>query len=368
MSARPVPDDGRPLVVADHPEIVDDLLRLAAAAAVEVELVPDAVAARRSWGSAPIVLVGAELAAAVASAGLPRRPCVVLVGGADVTAEQEEVWRLATEVGAEHVVFLPAAEPWLVDRLADAAAGPGTRRGTVVGVVGGRGGAGASVLAAALAVTAVRFGLRTMLVDADPYGGGLDLVLGGEEAEGLRWPELAGASGRLSGTALHGSLPRIGELCVLSWDRRNAGDVSPAALEAVLAAGRATSDVVVVDLPRRPDEATVHVLQVASRVLLVVPAEVRACAAAARVAHAVSAHCGDLRVVVRGPAPARLRSRDVVAALGLPLEGVMRPEPGLAAALERGVAPGGDPRGPLASLCRRVLVSLDLLPDGSAVA
>jgi hypothetical protein len=86
------------------------------------------------------------------------------------------------------------------------------------------------------------------------------------------------------------------------------------------------------------------------------------------VARAVAPHCTDLRVVVRGPAPAGLRSRDLVRVLGLPVAGVMRPERGLAAALERGEAPGGRGTGPLAELCRRVLASLDLGPDGSAVA
>jgi secretion/DNA translocation related CpaE-like protein len=144
--------------------------------------------------------------------------------------------------------------------------------------------------------------------------------------------------------------------------------VPPAAVDAVLDAGRQAGDLVVVDLPRRPDEAAVRVLQAADLVLLVVPAEVRACAAAARVVQAVAPHCTDLRVVVRGPAPAGLRSRDLVRVLGLPILGAMRPERGLAGALERGEVPGGRGTGPLAELCRTVLASLDLGPGGSAVA
>src|SRR2546421_294935 len=80
-------------------------------------------------------------------------------------------------------------EPWLVDRIADAAEGIGEPALTI-GVVGGRGGAGASTLACALAVTAARSGHRTMLIDGDPLGGGLDVLLGGERAGGLRWPDL----------------------------------------------------------------------------------------------------------------------------------------------------------------------------------
>jgi secretion/DNA translocation related CpaE-like protein len=361
----PIP--GRSLVVADDPDLLDDVVRLAAAACVEVEVAPDPCAAGASWASAPTVFVDAGLAASCVRARLPRRPRVVLVAGSRAAADEDEVWSLAAQLGAEHVVFLPAAEAWLVDRLSAAATGPGSP-GRLVGVLAGRGGGGASVLAAALAVTAVRAGVRTLLVDADPYGGGLDLVLGGEDAAGLRWPELAGMTGRVSGPALYDALPAVGELCVLSWDRGDVLSVPPTAVDAVLDAGRRAGDLVVVDLPRRPDEAAVRVLQSADLVLLVVPAEVRACAAAARVARAVTPHCTDLRVVVRGPAPAGLRSRDLVRVLGLPVAGVMRPERGLAAALERGEVPGGRGTGPLADLCRKVLASLDLGRGGSEVA
>jgi secretion/DNA translocation related CpaE-like protein len=358
---------GRPLVVAAQPELVDDLLRLAAAACVEVELAADPVAARGSWDAAPVVFVGADVGAACARARLPRRAQVVVVAGPGTSADSEQIWALATELGAEHVVFLPAAERWLVDRMAAVLTGS-RPRGALVGVVGGRGGAGASVLAAALAVTAVRTALRVLLVDADPYGGGLDLVLGGEEAAGLRWPDLAGTTGRVNGFALHDALPRVGELCVLSWDRGDILEIPPDAVEAVVDGGRGGSDLVVVDLPRRPDEAVVRVLQAADQVLLVVPAEVRACAAAARVARALTPHCADLRAVVRGPAPAGLRSGDVARSLGIRLAGVMRAEPGLAAGLERGDPPGSHVGGPLAGLCRKVLASLDLPPGGSAAA
>ena len=56
---------------------------------------------------------------------------------------------------------------WLADRFTGcAAAGPFPA--PLVGVLGGRGGAGASVLAASLALAAVRDGRRAVLVDAEP--------------------------------------------------------------------------------------------------------------------------------------------------------------------------------------------------------
>ena len=57
----------------------------------------------------------------------------------------------------------------------------------------------------------------TLLVDLDPLGGGLDLLLGAERLAGLRWPDLAGARGRLGGGMLRDALPRLDGLSLLSW-------------------------------------------------------------------------------------------------------------------------------------------------------
>jgi hypothetical protein len=62
--------------------------------------------------------------------------------------------------------------------------------------------------------------------------------------------------------------------------------------------------------------------------------------------------------VVRGPAPTGLPAEAVADALGLPLAGSLRPEPGLAAALDRGDVPPVRPRGPLAALSAQLLASV----------
>jgi secretion/DNA translocation related CpaE-like protein len=275
---------------------------------------------------------------------------VVLVGrGIDAPP-----WDLAQELGAAHVAVLPAAQAWLVDRFVDLAR-PVEHPGQLIAVLGARGGAGASVLSAGLAVTAAKAGRRVLLVDGDPLGGGLDLVLGWEGVAGLRWPALREASGRMDAPALVDALPKQGELVVLSWDRGALVAVPPEAMSAAVDAGRRGRDLVVVDLPRRMDDASVLALAAADRALLVVPAELRAAAAANRVAAAVKEHCPALSVVVRGPAPGKLTVADVVAALDLPLAGTLRPERGLAKAIEQGEAPASSGRGPLAALCRKLV-------------
>jgi secretion/DNA translocation related CpaE-like protein len=361
-----------PLLVTSDDDLLEDLLRLAAAGCAEAAVAPDPVAARSRYTTAPLVLIGLDQAPACLRARLPSRARMAVVGHSHRSASvgaaarpdvgdappeaspETLAWEYASLLGAEHVAMLPAAEPWLVDRFADAVRDP-AGGGRVVAVVGGRGGAGASVLAAALAVTGVRTGLRTMLVDADPLGGGLDLVLGWEHVHGLRWPALRATSGRVDASALVEALPGRGELVVLSWDRSEVLAAAAESMATAMDAGRRGRDLVVVDLPRHLDDAAVVALEAADRVLLVVPAELRAAAAAARVAARVGPHCPDISVVVRGPAPSELTAADVARALGFPLAGALRPEPGLARGLEHGDPPASAGRGPLAALCRHIL-------------
>jgi secretion/DNA translocation related CpaE-like protein len=345
------------LVVTADLDLLDDLLRIAAEVDVMVDVAPDATAAGRWFGAAPMVLVGIDAADDCARASLPHRSGVVLVGRYEQAGPPD--WPVALDLWAEHLATLPAAEPWLRDRIGRLSRAADAR---MVAVLGGRGGAGASVLAAGLAVTAARSGMRTLLVDADPLGGGVDLVLGWEGLDGLRWPALTQTSGRVSPPALVEVLPQRGELVVLSWDRGEVLGVPAEAMASALDAGRRGQDLVVVDLPRRLDDASVLALGAADRAFLMVPAELRACAAAARVAAVAAPHCSSLSVVVRGPAPGGLRGPDVAAALGLPLAGTLRPEPGLARGLERGQPPARDGRGPLATLCHQLLGELGLGP------
>lgn len=346
MSAEP-----RPLLVTEDPVVLDDVLRLAAAADIEVEVAHAAAHARQSWMSAPLVLIGSDLADDVAR-GRPYRRGGVLLFGDD--PDDTEIWRQAVGLGAEHVVFLPDSESWLVDRLADAAEGDEAAAHTVC-VLGGRGGAGASTLAAALAITGARNQRRTLLVDGDPLGGGIDLALGSEDSSGSRWSDFLGTRGRVSGAALRGALPQASGLLVLSAQRDDTLGIPAEAMGSVLAAARRGSDLVVVDLPRRLDEAAEEALIQCTTALILVPAEVRATVAAARVATPAARYAADVRAVVRGPAPSELSADLIAQSLGLPLAGQIRPEAGLAAAMDRGEAPARSGRGSLADFCASYL-------------
>ena len=351
---------GTILIVTEDGELLDDLLRLSAAADARVEVahsLPDHPAAPAAppaadgpapparWGDAALVLVGDDRAHGPCRA--PRRPGVLLVrrGTADAG-----VWQRAVGIGAEQVLVLPGDEQQLADRIADAAEGAG-RQALTLGVVGGRGGAGASTLACALALAAARRGERTTLVDADPLGGGLDVLLGGESTTGLRWPHLADSRGRVASAALAEALPTVHGVTLLSWDRGEPGAVPPAAASAVLAAARRGGGVVVVDLPRHTDPVTTEILRHLDLALLLVPAELRASAAARQLARRLRPAVTDLRVAVALPGPAALDGAEIARLLDLPLVGEVPTEHGLTAAVESGVPPGAEEWSPLARFC-----------------
>lgn len=349
------------LLLTRDPALVEAVRQLAEATGSALD-VRAGRPSRESWVTSPAVLVGVDLAEELDGL-LPRRAGVLLVGvqtGLVAGARADETtYERALAVGAERVAILPHSQEWVVQALADSVAA-GERCG-VVAVVGGCGGAGASVLAAAVSVVAARQDRRVLLADLDPLGGGADLLLGAEDVQGLRWPDLGHARGRVSGGMLREALPRVGDLSVLSWDR-GAPAVLPAEASAAVAAGAVRAfELVVADLPRAPDAAAQAWLRLVDLALLVVPATVRALAAAGRAVAMLDAAVPDIRLVVRGPVPAALPSELIADELGLPLFARLRPEPGLTALLERAEAPGQRGRSPLGRCAARVLDAVDRL-------
>lgn len=348
----------RPLVVTADELLLDDILRLAATAGVQVEAAADPGSARPVWSAAAVVVLGDDALSRCVAARLPRRSGVVVVSRGE---PDPAVWRQAVAVGAEQVHVLPDAEPALVRQLAESIEGGADEQseGRLLCCIGGSGGAGASVLAAGLALTAARELRRpTLLVDLDPFGGGLDLTLGGEEVGGLRWPELGATTGRVSATSLREALPTVGGVTVLSTAREQPDDIAEESVRAVLAAARRAGELAIADLPRALTPAARAVLGVADRVLLVVPARVRAAAAAASTAAALSGWTDRTEVVVRYSARSTLDAETMSRSLGLPIAGTLRSEPGLVALLDRGEPPIRRGRGPLAALCRQLLAEV----------
>ncbi|WP_280453075.1 septum site-determining protein Ssd, partial [Nocardia cyriacigeorgica] len=311
----------------------EEVRRVAAAAQRQVEERTMPVG-RHAWAGAPLVILDTPAAVACAEAGYLRRSGVVTV----TDGEPELLdWQAAAAIGAERVIALPGAAVGLIETFAER----GEHRasgGVVVAVTGACGGAGASVLSAALALRSAHTGFRghTLLIDGAPLGGGLDMLLGIEKAPGLRWPDLIVEDGRISAAALHGALPSAAPgLAVLSCGRGGSARpvIGSGAMHAVIEAGRAAGDLVVCDISAERSQHADQVLDAADLVVLVVTAGLRAVAAA----EAVSAHIGrrnpNRGLIVRGPAPGGLRGPEIAEVLDLPLLAAVRAQPGLPARL-----------------------------------
>lgn len=340
----------RPLVITEDRELLDDLVRIAAAAGAHLDVAHAPLHARPFWNQAPLVVVGEDLADALSATGPPGRGRVFLA----TRESTPDTWRRCVAVGAQHVVELPSGERHLVEEFADVME-PAPRAGVIVCVAGGRGGAGASVLSACLALTASRRDRRTLLLDADPLGGGIDALLGQEEATGARWTDLVAREGRVSSAALRAALPAYGDLTVLSFHRGEVEAIPPEAMRSVLEAGRRGFDLVVVDLPRHLDPAATEALSRSATTLLVVTADVRGVLAAAQVLSEISRNTTDVRAIIR---PGVLDDDVVASSLDVPCAGALPDQPRLSAALNRGEMPALTDRTPLGRLCVSLLSDL----------
>lgn len=188
------------------------------------------------------------------------------------------------------------------------------------------GGAGASITAAAFSLVLSRE-RPVCLVDADEFAGGLDLVLGMEAAQGLRWQDFSASDGRLDGTALYEALPACPAspaLRVLTWSRARQAEnhqLSPVheiadTINCLIRAGIT----VIVDCPKQP-EYVVTLGAVADETAIVVPTSVRAIAAATRLAEICSQAGFATSALVRHQRHRDVTVEDVEYALGLPIVG-----------------------------------------------
>ncbi len=336
----------RVLLVTASDGLATPVMRAAALAGADLDLQRASHAVRTAWRSAAVIVVGLDLLRSIADLELPHRRSVLVVGAADPDPVE---WRAAVDLGAADVLRFPGDEARLAE-LIGAAVGDRSG-GRVVAVMGGCGGAGASTFAAAVAAAAAQSG-PAVLLDADPLGGGLDVMLGAETRPGLRWADL-GRSDPIDPGRLVAGLCTVAGVALLSHGRVEPVEVTARATSGVIAAARRAFPQVVIDLPRRLDECGEVCLAAADILAIVVPATVRAVAATAALVARWVPQERSLQLIVRDPGGDRLSARDVAAGLGHPVLTTLRSEPAVAAAALRGEP--GRRRGPLADAARALL-------------
>ncbi len=282
-------DASRPLLITSDPLLLDDIVRLAAAAGVEVSVRDSPTVS--SWSSAPLVLVGDDAIAGAVTRSLPRREAVVVVRrrvGDD--QPPTSTWQGAVALGAEHVAQLPEADRWVVDRLSEVDDAT-TAGGPVISCVPAVGGAGASSLAAMLAREA-----RGLLVDIDPYGPAIPVD------GGLRWPDLAATHGRVPPASLRNALPSAHGAHVLTGTPTTRFTIPGAALESVLEAGSRGFPCTVVDTPRTDGDVTRIAWARSDLVIIVVGPHPASAARVPALIDGIQEVCTQVAVVARtGP-------------------------------------------------------------------
>ncbi|MBT0994149.1 pilus assembly protein FlpE [Cellulomonas sp. DKR-3] len=220
-----------------------------------------------------------------------------------------------------------------------AAKGGVTReRAFVVGVVGGRGGAGTSTFAAALAARFAR-ATATALVDLDRAGAGIDVLLALEDADGVRWPDLSAARGEVDGAQVLALLPRWGPCAVLSADRQRPTPPEPAVVADVLHALTGVCGVLVLDLDRSGVVAGESVAAACDALVVVAPRDLRTVAGVLALRPQLVGHGALTGLVAGGPAPGGLGADELALAVDLRLLGRLPVDRRTAAATERGGLP-----------------------------
>lgn len=315
---------GPVLVVAQPGDTQDAILSAVAAQQLDAEVITEPEQLGALWRTAASVLIDADQAGGVAARALPHRSGVYVVG--------EDPTLLSTWSAplAARVILLPEGAAWL-----GAVLGEGSqRRAPVVAAIGGSGGVGTSTLAVTIAqLSAAQTPLGAALVDADPFGGGIDLLLGAEGVAGWRWPRLSSAAGQLGD--LRSYLPVIDKVSVLSMARGEQLDLAREPLAAIVNSLAGWHSLVVID-PGRCDIPVREAVRLSSIQLVVVSAAVRAVAAARQViaAHELTDACLVVRQVTGG-----LPGSVVADALQLPVLAEVPTDSRLPGASERGVPP-----------------------------
>ncbi len=322
-----LPDEAAETLLVTGLEVLrSEVERIVAAAGGRLRTVQDVSEAAPFWDIAAAVLVGSDILELPPRSRAP----AVLVG---LGADGDGLWHLAAAIGAERVAVLPGAASWLAEYLSRSRSPEAG--GLVLGVAGGCGGAGATTTAIWLAQAAARHGAQVLLVDGDPWGGGLELALAAEDSDGLRWPDLAGARGSIDPYQLRDSLPEAGGFSFLSWpgNREQPAAVDAVSVSGVLDAARRAFELVVLDIGRGREMLRAFAWE-CDRLVLLAPTQLRAAVATARLLHELPPV--DTALVLRTKPGAALDEFQIAEAVGLRLHAIMPEVRGVAAATERG--------------------------------
>ena len=284
------------LVAHPDPGIVDELIH-----AVEGE---EDLYLALDQAKASVVLAGGESLEQVAA-----RPPVegTAVVGLAVIGDLAEVSRTALRCRAQEIVCWPQDRPALRRILRDAASrarlDAGRADGRIVAIVGARGGAGATTIAAMLARA-----MEAIVVDLEPVGAGQSAFLadGAEPTLGT----VVAALDDLDPSALTAALTPHAAGVALCRDPRSTSITGPhvARLTALV---RASAPVAVFDLGRAADDATRSVAREAEIRVFVCAPDV----ASMRGARALL-ELGEAHVVLNGAARGRVSVREAGHVLG----------------------------------------------------
>ncbi|EGD55068.1 septum site-determining protein Ssd [Gordonia neofelifaecis] len=316
------------LVLADE-SLHDDLARCSAAAGYTMVL-GDPRQCRHQWLRAGAVVADSDALGVLAHLDLPQRGGLLAVGSSDGDAR---LWRSGLTLGADGGFLLPDDEAGLVAMLSRARE-PRRHPARAVAVVPGHGGAGASTLAAAVALVAAQTS-NVLLLDVDQAGPGADLMLGVEAEPGLRWSDVNGETGSIGGAALRSAVPRTRGVGVLACDRSGRTPLRSDTVLAVLDAGRGAGDVVVADVGREPGPVTAGIVDSVDLVVVVTTATVPGVAATRRTV-ARMLHERSSLLMVRGPSPSGLTAEQVASSIGVELLGSYRADAALPGRCEAG--------------------------------
>ncbi len=315
------------LLASGDSRLIDDVMSVAAAVAIQPVVARDVSDVLSRWGTVAAVFVGEDLAPEVAAACPSDGPTVYLVGS-DV--EVLSAWSMPLHAS---VIALPAGAAWLTGILTG---GTNASLSPVVCVVGAVGGVGASTLAAGLAFRAAQSGTSTVLVDADPFGGGIDLLFGAERTSGWRWDKFSRAVGQMGD--LRPVLPEVDGVSLLSMGRRSASHLAIEPVSAVIGSLRRTFDLVIADPGRSHLPGSLECRRLATVSLLVAPCSVRGVAAAQL---QLSDWIGpSARLVARAHRASGFGPDVLASKLRIPLAGTLPDAPDIAVASERGDPPG----------------------------